>query len=377
MIVATLEPHFPEVTLWRAAAPDLLLLGRTDPEAFQFARLHTLWQDTTLRKDFESMDVHQPEGLLAYHLLDDVAVRKLGEGSALNTDDRTLLEYHAPQTLLTRGLAEDNLEVITQLRTGPLPTNLDKSEVARSLEAGVETALDLNDAPNARRFLSALKAQPESVPGNIARGRLALMEGNLTDARTAFEAALRLDPGSAEAMHWLAVAENRNGQTTDARALVDKILERHPDNLVALTDEMEFAADRKDYRIALLAQLSRMKILSDPPASEYCRLGAIWIKLSNLAEAEPALLRGISKDPYSYACNLELGELYREMRRLSLARDYFEKVIRLYPDSDVTIYKSLAGIYLSLGDTDSGQSTLRKGRRVFPDDGDLRKAIPD
>jgi tetratricopeptide (TPR) repeat protein len=203
------------------------------------------------------------------------------------------------------------------------------------------------------------------------------MEGNLTDARTAFEAALRLDPGSAEAMHWLAVAENRNGQTTDARALVDKILERHPDNLVALTDQMEFAADRKDYRIALLAQLSRMKILSDPPASEYCRLGAIWIKLSNFAEAEPALLRGISKDPYSYACNLELGELYREMRRLSLARDYFEKVIRLYPDSDVTIYKSLAGIYLSLGDTDSGQSTLRKGRRVFPDDGDLLKAIPD
>jgi len=309
--------------------------------------------------------------------LDDVAVRKLGEGSVLNTDDRTLLEYHAPQTLLTRGLAEANLEVITQLRTGPLPTNLDKSEVARSLEAGVETALDLNDAPNAQRFLSALKTQPESVPGSIARGRLALMEGNLTDARTAFEAALRLDPGSTEAMHWLAVAENRNGQTTDARALVDKILELHPGNLVALTDEMEFAADRKDYRIALLAQLSRMKILSDPPASEYCRLGAIWIKLSNFAEAEPALLRGISKDPYSYACNLELGELYREMRRLSLARDYFEKVIRLYPDSDVTIYKSLAGIYLSLGDTDSGQSTLRKGRRVFPDDGDLLKAIPD
>jgi tetratricopeptide (TPR) repeat protein len=309
--------------------------------------------------------------------LDDIAVRKLSEGSVLNTDDRTLLEYHAPQTLLTRGLAEANLEVITQLRTGPLPTNLDKSELARSLEAGVETALDLNDAQNAQRFLSALKTQPGSVPGNIARGRLALMEGNLTDARTAFEAALRLDPGSAEAMHWLAVAENRNGQTTDARALVDRILERHPDNLVALTDEMEFAADRKDYRIALLAQLSRMKILSDPPASEYCRLGAIWIKLSNLAEAEPALLRGISKDPYSYACNLELGELYREMRRLSLARDYFETVIRLYPDSDVTIYKSLAGIYLSLGDTDSGQSTLRKGRRVFPDDGDLRKAIPD
>lgn len=377
MIVATLVPHFPDVTLWRAAAPDLLLLGRTDAQAFEFGRLHALWQNRNLRKDFESIDVHKPEGLVAYYLLSDGEVRKLGEGSVPNTDDRTQLEYHAPQTLLTRGLAEANLELITQVRAGPLPANLDKSEIPRSLEAGVETALDLNDAPNAQQFLSALKSQPESVLENIALGRLALTEGNIVEAKRAFEAALKLDAGSAEAMHWLAVTENRNGQMIDARALVDKILEQHPDNLVALTDEMDFAADRKDYRIALLAQLSRMKILSDPPASEYCRLGAIWIKLSDLAEAERALMTGISKDPYSYACNLELGESYREMRRLSLAREYFEKVIRLYPDSDVTIYKSLAGVYLSLGDIGSSQSTLRKGHRVFPDDSDLQKANPN
>jgi spermidine synthase len=377
MIVATLVPHFPEVTLWRAAEPDLLLLGRTDARAFEFARLHALWQDTTLRKDFESIDVHQPGGLVAYYLLGDAGVRKLGEGRVRNTDDRTQLEYRAPKTLLTRGLAEENREVIAQLRTGPLPTNLDKSEVQQSLEAGVDTALDLNDVPNAQRFLSAWKSQPESVPGNIALGRLALTEGNIKDAERAFETALKLDAGSVEAMHWLAVAEKRNGQMIDARALVDKILEQHPDNLAALTDEMELAADRKDYRIALLAQLLRMKILSNPPASEYCRLGAIWVKLSNFAEAEHALMTGISKDPYSYACNLELGELYREMRRLPMAREYFEKVIRLYPDSDVTIYKSLAGVYLSLGDVSSSQSTLRRGHRVFPDDTELQKANPN
>jgi tetratricopeptide (TPR) repeat protein len=114
--------------------------------------------------------------------------------------------------------------------------------------------------------------------------------------------------------------------------------------------------------------------LSDPPASEYCRLGAIWIKMSNLAEAEPELLKGTLKDPYSYACNLELGELYRETQRFALARERFETVIRLYPDSDVSVYKSLAGLYFSLGDTKSAQTTLRKGHRIFPDDGDLQKA---
>ena len=48
-----------------------------------------------------------------------------------------------------------------------------------------------------------------------------------------------------------------------------------------------------------------------------CRLGAIWMKMANVQEAEPVLVRGLSKDPYSYSCHLQLGELYRETGRLS------------------------------------------------------------
>jgi tetratricopeptide (TPR) repeat protein len=140
---------------------------------------------------------------------------------------------------------------------------------------------------------------------------------------------------------------------------------------------MEFAADRKDFRIALLAQLNRIAVMPDPPASEYCRLGAIWMKMSNLAEAEPVLLRGISKDPYSYACHLGLGELYRETGRLSLARQHFELVVRFYPDYDPVIFRSLAGVYLALGDSHSAMATLRKGLRLFPGDPDLQKAVPE
>jgi spermidine synthase len=377
MIVATLAPHFPEVTLWRGEAPDLLFLGRMDATPFRFERLRAQWQNAEVRKDFQSVDVQQPEGLVAYYLLDDAAVRKLGAGGVLNTDDRTLLEYHAPQTLLTRDLFAANQGLITQLRTSPLPANLEPSEVRRALEVGVETALDLKEAPNAQRFLNALNSQPESLSRGIAQGRLNLMSGDLTDAKAALQTALKLEPNSPEAMHWLAVAENRDGEAVAARALVDKILEQDPHYLPALGDEMEFAADRKDYRIALLAQLSRMKVLSDPPASEYCRLGAIWVKMSNLAEAEPVLIKGTLKDPYSYACNLELGELYRETGRFASAQERFETVIRLYPDSDVSVYKSLAGLYSSVGEPKSAQSTLRKGHRIFPDDGELQRASAD
>jgi spermidine synthase len=376
MIIASLAPHFAEVTLWRAAGPDLLLLGRADAAHFQFRRLHSLWQNQALRKDFESIDVHQPEGLVAYYSLDDVAVRKLAEGSTLNTDDRTLLEYHAPQTVLTPGLSDANQELITQFRNGPLPANLEPSEVLSALEAGAFTALDLSDEAIARSFVRALESQPKTVLHYIVQGRFALMQGALSDAKSFLEAALKLDPDSPEAMHWLAIAEHRNGEDTSARSRVDEILKRHPRFLPALSDQMEFAADRKDFRIALLAQLNRMAVMPDPSASEYCRLGAIWMKMSNLAEAEPVLLRGTLKDPYSYACNLELGELYRETGRLPLARQHFELIVRFYPDYDPAIFRSLAGVCLALGDSRSAMATLRKGLRLFPDDPELQKAAP-
>ena len=375
MIIGSIAPHFPEVTLWRAEGPDLLLLGRTEPSLLQFTRLRSLWQEPAIRRDFEALDVRQPEGLSAYYLLDAAGVRRLAAGSALNTDDRTLLEYHAPQTLLASGLSGENQEMITQFRAAPLPTNLEPSEVQRALEAGSITALDLKDSVTARMFLKALESQPDSATRRIAEGRFALMHDDLSRAKSSFEAALRLEADSPEAMHWLAVAEHTIGDEASARNRIGQILKAHPRFLPALTDEMQFAADRKDFRLSLIAQLNRMTVMPHPPASEYCRLGAIWMKLSNSTEAEPVLLRGISKDPYSYACHLELGELYRATGRTALARQNFEFVVRFYPDYDPAVFAALAGVYNDLADSRAASSILRKGLRLFPANPELEKAI--
>ncbi|HLY92947.1 MAG TPA: hypothetical protein VKQ89_06800, partial [Candidatus Angelobacter sp.] len=86
------------------------------------------------------------------------------------------------------------------------------------------------------------------------------------------------------------------------------------------------------------------------------------------------LLKGTLKDPYSYSCHLSLGELYRRTGRLALARETFEWVVRFFPDADATLFRSLAGVDIALGDRRSAQSILRKGRRIFPDDQELQKA---
>ena len=292
----------------------------------------------------------------------------MSEGASVNTDDRTLLEYHAPRTVLASSLFETNQELINGLRGGPLPPNLESSDVSRALLAGSRTAIDLGDAITTEKFLEAVESQPDSASKFIAQGLFALTRGDFTNSKSFFESALKKDPASLDAAHWLAIAEHRSGDEKSARARVDEVLSRSPNYLPALTDKMEFAVDRNDWGIALLSQLNRMAVMPDPPASEYCRLGAIWMKLPNVQEAEPILVRGLAKDPYSYACHLQLGELYRESGRFSLAREHFEFVVRFYPDYDAAVFTSLASVYLNLGDARSADAILKKSRRVFPTD---------
>jgi tetratricopeptide (TPR) repeat protein len=311
---------------------------------------------------------------VAYFLLDDAAVRRLAEGSKSNTDDLTLLEYHAPRTLLDGNSISADKELIDELRNGPLPENLDPREAQRALEAGAITSLDLNDLAGARKYLGALELQPDSAARYIVRGRLDLVQGDLPEAKSSFEAGLRLDPDSLDAMHWLAVAEHETGNDISAQARLNEMLKRNPGFMPALNDRMQFAIDRKDYRAALLAQLMRIAVMGDPPAYEYCRLGAMWVKQSNLSEAESALLKGLVKDPYSYSCHVELGEVYALSGRLAQARQNLEWVVRFFPAAEATTYKALAGISSALGDFKSARSTVRKGRRLFPDDLDLKNA---
>ena len=374
MITATYASQFPQVTLWRAGETDLLLLGRTDPSPFEFGHLRSVWDHRAVRDDFASLDIHEPEGLVAYFLLDDAAVRKLAEGGKLNTDDHTLLEYHAPQSLLAGDLIGADQDLVARFRTSPLPANLEARERPEALLAGATTALDLNDRANAKNFLEALDAQPESAREDVARGRLAWLEGSLPSAELSLEAALKLDPDSLEAMHWLAIAQQGNGEEPAARSRVAEMLKRNPRFLPALDDEMYFAVARRDFREALSAQLTRIAVIGDAPAYEYCRLGGIWIALSHIADAESILLEGLQKDPYSYACHLELGELYQRTGQLPLARENFEWVIRFFPAAEATVFGSLAEVDLLLGDRKSAHSVLGKGRRLFPEDAELQKA---
>jgi spermidine synthase len=375
MILATVSRHFPETSLWRVHNADFIALNRTDTRPLNFDRMRALWQNPVLRQDFESLELRHPEGLAAYYSLTDRAVRRLAAGSVLNTDDRTLLEYHAPRALLNRGLYEKNSQLLLNYRDGLLPGNLDPSENRRTLEAIAETELRLGDYPTAVTYINALDQEPPTASLEILRGLKQLAEDHLEAAQARFENAAKLDPDSLYALHWLAIMAHRRKEYALADLRVSEILQRDPNFQPALADRVRFASDRQEWHAAVTAQTALINATKNPMAVEYCRLGEFWLRAQDPAEAEKAFLVGNKLDPFSYSCNRNLGELYRQTGFMDRSRKYLDFVVQYFPEADPTAFASLANVDVALGDHSAARKALSKGRRIFPEDEALRQPI--
>lgn len=374
MVLATVFRHFPETTLWHVQGVDFMVLARLDTRPMNFNRMRQLWQNTGLREDFAPLELHHPEGILAYYLLDDEAVRKLGTGSVLNTDDRTLLEYHAPRSLLDTSLSDKNIKMLQQQRARLLPANLDPAEGRRVLLGMAETHFALGDNLIMPSLLTALQDEPPSEDLEILRGQVALAQNQLGEARRHFETAAALDANSLEAKHWLAVTAHRQNDRQTSEKMLAEILERDSRFQPALADRVRFASDFQEWPAAIAAQEALLNATNKPAAIEYCRLGEFLLSTQKPADAEMAFLRGNLVDPYNYPCNRDLAELYRQTGYKDRARKYLEIVEKFFPDMDPALYVSLASVDESLGDHRAARTALKKGARIFPKDESLRKA---
>jgi len=380
MILGTFVPEFPHVTLWRGDEPDLLLLGRTETgptDAGQapltLARLHRLWSNNRLREDFRSISVRQPEGLLAYYLLDDAELRRLAAGALRNTDNNNRLEYRAPRALLAKHVSDKNLEIIRQYKQDLLPADLRLDDRVAALEAVADTFLNIEEKGEADRYVAALHDEKPTFALELLRGRVRLARDRNSAARLAFGAALRLDPDSLEAANGLAEVAQHLGQNETAELLYRQILARNPSDMPALEGMRHIARARRAWKEAAGWQAQR--IAADPVAraDEYSKLGELRMLAGESAHAEQALLKALELDPYNYAAHQHLSELYRERNQVADARHHLEFLVRFFPDSDAAPYPVLAKVYRDAGETFAAASVLRKGKRLFPKDPELAR----
>ncbi|HWF13908.1 MAG TPA: fused MFS/spermidine synthase [Candidatus Acidoferrales bacterium] len=376
MLFATFLSEFHGATLWHGDAPDLILMAPSPASAEIMRRARSLYESPHLHEDFVQLGMQEPAGLWGFYLLDDPGLRKFSDGAQIDTDDQTLLEYHAPRSLLVHGLEDKNRDAILLQQTNPLPADLPRDARDASLAASAETAVNQEDGNGAERFLRALDNRPATAAIQIIRGRAALADANFQTSLHAFDAALAIDPSSVEAAWGVAESNRRFGNNQKARQMFEEILTRDPRNARAMASLVKLEIDFSRWPEAESLQRRIMTAAAHPDTAANAQLAEILLHEGKLDEAYRAIMDCLAEDRYSYQAHLNLGKLLAQQNKWAEARKHLEFVMRFYPDENSEVYPLLFTADKTLGDPLAAARAVKFGLRVFPDNSELQRLKP-
>jgi spermidine synthase len=374
MVLATFLSEFQGATLWHGNATDLILMAPSAPVSEILNRTQALYANPGLHEDFKQLGMDDPAGLFAFYMLDDAGLRKFSSGARLNTDDLTLLEYHAPRSLLVQGLEAKNRHDIYLSQADALPWDFPADMRDAALAAAAATSLNLQDTEGADHFVRSLQNRPVTVNIATVRGRVALAHANYESAFRAFDAALAIDPASIEAELGRAETDRRSGNNEKARQQFLHILDRDPNNLHALASLKQLA---KDYSLWPEAEYFQLRLIATDPsgagASAYAELAELFLRVGDLDNAYRAMQDCLTRDPYNFQTQINLSELLYRQKKWAEARQHLEFVRRFFPDGDAETYSLLYEVDNALGDPRSAADAVRFGLRVFPNNLNLQR----
>jgi spermidine synthase len=125
-IMATLAQVFPSVEIWRMAPSDLLLVATRPELSHDVAQLRTRMQQEPFRSALlGAWSTTTLEGVLAHHVARPSLVRRVAElqGPAINTDDRTQVEFGFARSLTGTGnVHAGDIEALARARGEDHPT---------------------------------------------------------------------------------------------------------------------------------------------------------------------------------------------------------------------------------------------------------------
>ena len=376
MIAATFQSQFPRASLWHGNVNDLLLMAPTPPAAQMLDRVQTLWIQPALRDDFDQMGMTEPAGLFSLYLLGDQELREFSRGARINTDDLTLLEYHAPQALLVPDLQDKNRAEILRVQKDSMPIDLPAELRDDALEAAAASAFKQMDEDGAIRFAGALAKRPLTAKSAVIAGRMALGRGDLGAARRWFDQALALDRSSLDAQWGSAEVQRRSGDAADNKLAWEqyqKILMRDPNNARALESLVQLDADIARWPEAVSTQQRLIAAKSHPDAADYEQLGEFLLRVRQEQEGREAFQQALALDPYNFKAHLYLGVLFRAEQLWTEAQAHLEFVRRYSPDADPGTYSLLYEVYMAQGRPHEAAQALKLGLRFFPDNSNLQQ----
>jgi len=367
MVLGTVAGEFPQVTLWNGATGDVMLLAQSQPGTLSFDRMRRLWMEPQLRADYEELGLANPEGLLAYNVLDDTDLRRLVANAAGNTDDLNRLEYDAPRAIFADKAVNENLQMLAQQRSYLLPPSFQVATRQGALLAIAYALARLGEPDREAKYLKALASYPPSAESELLRARWLEFSRKLDEAHKAFENALRLDPSAIEPLLGLAEIARAQNDFISAEFFLKKAITRDPQSTLALHRYALLESARGNWAEALKWQQKLMAAEKNPPDDTRMDLATLLWRTGDVRAAANECIDILERDSYNPIAHYLLAEIFRQQNDWDAARAQLEMLIRYFPSGNPQQYVFLADVYRNLGETTKAARTIEQGERIFPE----------
>ncbi len=371
-IVRTFSSVFPEGTMWIVGGGDLLLIGAKDGAIEpRLAAIGAGGRKASVGKAL--VDVGIAEGTAPFALLSQFSggpreLAKYGAGAAIQTDDRTALEYSAPRGIYGRS-RDDNAAAIRALDTHPLQvvaeaiagaTDADWTSVGQmamhaqafgqaydafhravSLSTRNVAALSgLSDAAGGsgtlleeRDWLQTLAAgEPRNADVRIELSRVRAVTGDGQGAVQVAVEAMTLAPDNPRAGEQVAAVLADAGDAERLSQFADSLSVRFPDRL----DPVFYQATALYLRGRHEEAIAKVRLVTarDPAhARAQNLLGASCAALGRLDCALSAFEASIRANPRDAAGYINAGLISLQLAQPSAASDFFARALTIDPVS--------------------------------------------
>ena len=372
MILREFQEKFPHVSVW-VFSGDLVVIGTRQPQHLNLPRWVKLAaEDEQLARDLQDfIKVPVAEGILAYYVMGDDAVRKFAGTPPRNTDDHPLLEFHAPRQLFreTRSL---NVALLYESKDGLVPEGAEIGDPELAYTSMVEPFLDMARANLANQAMGTLGQiqRADNVSVHLAIGQLAYDRGELENAESEFKMAREsAKPGN----RFIPAIEEMRGLIREKVGDVDGAIEHfkasvaaQPERQLPLRRLAELYGMHKDFING--AEWMERYVATKPLAlgHQYGTLGDYYLAMQDVPNAIRVLQAGIEIDPYTFWVRYRFARLFEEQKDNARAIQHYEIALRYGFDRDPEIYSRLANIYKAEGRLKDAVSLLQTGLRIFP-----------
>lgn len=111
ILLNTFVQEYDYTTFWTSG--DILFLGSESPMEVDGTRLDNFFSNVEIFRDMEGIGIENADAFLSRFIMNDYKARRLAQGASINTDDKPILEFSIPISMLT-GVSEDIIQKIVQ-----------------------------------------------------------------------------------------------------------------------------------------------------------------------------------------------------------------------------------------------------------------------